>query len=72
MKRPPLSPRVVGPNEAAALLNESRDKTYGKLRSGELPSYLDGRLRRIRVADIDALIERRLAAAQSEQSEGAR
>jgi excisionase family DNA binding protein len=56
---------VVGPRDAAALLGEGKDKTYARIRSGELPSWTDGRNRRIDVADIRALIERKKAEAQS-------
>jgi len=52
------------------MLGEGKDKTYARLlpRDGsppELPSWLDGRNRRIDVADVEALIERKKAAAQS-------
>jgi len=59
--KPKLPPKPVGPIEPTELLNESFDKTCDKIKGGDLPSYMDDRLRRIRVADIDALIERRLA-----------
>lgn len=60
MTKKEMQPRVVGPREAARLLNEGINKIYNKINSGELPSYLDGRLRRIPVAAIDALIARKL------------
>jgi excisionase family DNA binding protein len=60
----PLAPLVVRPRAACRLLAIGTDKLYGLLNSGELPSYLDGGARKIRVSDLNALIERQLAAAR--------
>ncbi len=45
-------------NELVRWLGLGRTKTYEMLRSGELPSYKIGRVRRIRRRDVEAWLER--------------
>jgi excisionase family DNA binding protein len=46
------------PDELWRWLGLGRTKTYELLRSGEIPSYKIGRVRRIRRRDIEAWLER--------------
>ena len=45
-------------DELVHWLGLGRTKTYEMLRSGEIPSYKIGRLRRIRRQDVEAWLER--------------
>jgi len=45
-------------DELVRWLEIGRTKTYEMLRSGEIPSYKIGRIRRIRRQDVDAWLER--------------
>jgi excisionase family DNA binding protein len=45
-------------DELVGWLGLGRTKTYEMLRSGEIPSYKIGRLRRIRRQDVEAWLER--------------
>ena len=45
-------------DELVRWLGLGRTKTYEMLRSGELPSYKIGRVRRIRRQDVEAWLER--------------
>jgi excisionase family DNA binding protein len=45
-------------DELVRWLGLGRTKTYELLRSGEIPSYKIGRIRRIRRQDIEAWLER--------------
>ncbi len=45
-------------DELVRWLGLGRTKTYEMLRSGEIPSYKIGRIRRIRRQDIEAWLER--------------
>jgi excisionase family DNA binding protein len=45
-------------DELVRWLGLGRTKTYQLLRSGELPSYKIGRVRRIRRRDVEAWLER--------------
>jgi excisionase family DNA binding protein len=51
-------PLLVRAEEAARLLGISRTRTYEMLRQGELRSVRLGRARRVRLADIEALVEK--------------
>jgi excisionase family DNA binding protein len=59
---------VASPNTAMRLLDCSRESLYRLLKSGELESYCEGRSRKIIVASIHALVERRLAAARAKRA----
>jgi excisionase family DNA binding protein len=60
-----LPPLVASPNTAMRLLDCSRESLYRLINSGELESYCEGRSRKIIVASIHALVERRLTAARA-------
>jgi len=45
-------------NELVHWLEIGRTKTYEMLRSGEIPSYKIGRIRRIRRQDVEVWLER--------------
>ena len=45
-------------DELVRWLELGRTKTYEMLRSGEIPSYKIGRIRRIRRQDVEAWLER--------------
>jgi len=45
-------------DELVRWLGLGRTKTYEMLRSGEIPNYKIGRIRRIRRQDVDAWLER--------------
>ena len=51
-------PLVVTPRQACVLLGIGNSRLYQLLTSGELPSYQEGRGRRITMASIRARIER--------------
>jgi hypothetical protein len=59
-----LEPLVVSPGIAARKLNESRNRIYERINSGELESYKDGGARKITMASIRALIQRKLEASR--------
>ena len=54
-------PLVVSPQRAQRLLEIGHTRLYELMGSGELESYTEGKSRRITVASIKKLIERRLA-----------
>ena len=58
-------PLVVSPRVAMRMLGCARATLYALLRRGELQSYSEGTARKIVVASIHALIQRRVAAAAS-------
>jgi hypothetical protein len=60
-----LEPLAVPPQIAWQLLQISNTKGYELIATGELESFLVGRSRRITMASIRSLIERRLAAAKA-------
>jgi hypothetical protein len=62
-----LTALVASPNTAMRLLDCSRESLYRLIKSGDLESYCEGRSRKIIVASIHALIERRLAAARAKR-----
>ena len=45
------------PDELVRWLGLGRTKTYEMLRSGEIPSYKSGRIRRIRRPDVEEWLE---------------
>ena len=53
------SPLVVSPAGAAHRLSVSRQFVYTLIADGELPSLKIGRARRIRVRDLEDLIDRK-------------
>jgi hypothetical protein len=53
---------VVGMAKAKALLDTGTDSLYDLIKTGELDSYLEGRRRKITMASIERLIQKRLAA----------
>jgi hypothetical protein len=55
---------VCSPRTAMVMLDCQREKLYQLLNNGELESYLEGTSRKIIVASIHRLIDRRLAAAR--------
>src|SRR5262245_60489747 len=57
-----IRPLVVSLAEAGVLLNSGVDKVYELIHAEELDSYLEGARRKITMASIERLIERRLAA----------
>jgi excisionase family DNA binding protein len=61
---PPLS---VSPRETARLLSVSVEQVYKMLRTAVLPSYREGRLRRVPMAAITDHIARRLADSADEE-----
>jgi hypothetical protein len=52
---------VVGMAKAKALLDTGTDSIYNLIKTGQLDSYLEGRRRKITVASIERLIQKRLA-----------
>jgi excisionase family DNA binding protein len=56
-----LTPLAVSPNEACHLLSIRLSRLYELMRTGELASYAEGRLRRIPMTAIHAYVERRTA-----------
>jgi hypothetical protein len=62
--RPAAEPLVVRPKEAKVMYGGcSDDELNGKIKRGEIDSYLDGRRRLITVASIKADIARKVTAA---------
>jgi excisionase family DNA binding protein len=57
---PEIEPLAVPPAVAAHMLGLGLSHTYKLMRTGELQSYEEGRARRVTVASIHKLIERRL------------
>ena len=57
---PEIAPLAVPPAQAAHMLGLGLSYTYGLMRTGELDSYQEGRARRVTVASIHKLVERRL------------
>jgi hypothetical protein len=55
-------PLVVGMAKAKAKLDCGHDTIYDLIKAGELDSYLEGKFRKITMASIERLIEKRLAA----------
>ncbi len=54
---------VLSPEELGTLLGCGRTTAYALLRSGEIPSFTIGRLRRVRRQDAEGYIETRIAQA---------
>jgi len=57
---------VVGTAEAGRLGGWGKTKIFELIAAGELDSYLDGRVRRITLASIEARIQRKLREAQEQ------
>jgi len=53
--------KLFTPEEVAAYLGIGRTYAYALLRAGLIPSLKIGKLRRIRQADVDLFIEKRLS-----------
>lgn len=54
--------RVLSPKQAMKALGVSKATLFGLLRTGELPSILLGpRIRKIRIEEIDAYLDRKTA-----------
>ncbi|GGK98942.1 hypothetical protein Ppa06_67150 [Planomonospora parontospora subsp. parontospora] len=62
--------RVLRPAEAARVLGIGRDKVFELLRSGQLRSYKEGRLRRIPAEAVEEYISRKLTEADAERVGG--
>jgi hypothetical protein len=61
-----VRPLVVGTTEARRLGGWGKTKIFELIAAGELDSYLDGRVRRITLASIEARIQRKLREAQEQ------
>jgi len=61
-----VRPLVVGTAEAGRLGGWGKTKIFELIAAGELDSYLDGRVRRITLASIEARIQRKLREAQEQ------
>ena len=61
-----VRPLVVGTAEAGRLGGWGKTKVFELIAVGELDSYLDGRVRRITMASIEARIRRLLQAAKAQ------
>lgn len=59
---------VCSPRTAMVMLDCQRETLYKLLNAGELESFLEGRSRKIVVASIHRLVERRLAAARARRA----
>ena len=51
---------ILSPEEVAAVLGCGRTMAYSLIRSGAIPSFTIGRLRRVRRTDLDRFIEERV------------
>jgi excisionase family DNA binding protein len=58
---------LFGLEEAATYLGVGRTQMYELLRSDEIPSMKIGRLRKVRVVDLDSYIAERLREAQQKR-----
>jgi hypothetical protein len=67
-----VRPLVVGTTEARRLGGWGKTKIFELIAAGELDSYLDGRVRRITVASIEARIQRKLQEAKEQTEVAAR
>ena len=61
-----VRPLVVGTAEAGRLGGWGKTKIFELIAAGELDSYLDGRVRRITMASIEARIQRKLQEAKQQ------
>ncbi len=59
-----IQPLAVKTRDAWTMLGCSNAHGYVLIKKGEIDSYLEGRIRKVTVASIQAYIERRLAAAK--------
>jgi hypothetical protein len=60
-----VRPLVVGTTEARRLGGWGKTKIFELIAAGELDSFLDGRVRRITLASIEARIQRKLQEAKA-------
>jgi excisionase family DNA binding protein len=65
-----VAPLVVSPKAACLLIDCSNTRLYELLNSGEISSYRDGKSRKIIVASLKDLIERRLREEVSKEQRG--
>ena len=61
-----VRPLVVGTTEARRLGGWGKTKIFELIAAGELDSFLDGRVRRITLASIEARIQRKLQEAKEQ------
>ena len=66
--KPSVRPLVVGTTEARRLGGWGKTKIFELIAAGELESFLDGRVRRITLASIEARIQRKLQEAKAAAS----
>ena len=65
-KKEPTNPaevknkEILTAEELAVVLGCGRTTAYALLRSGEIPSFYVGRLRRVRRVDVDAFVQKSL------------
>lgn len=59
---PPIEPLAVNVRVAGQMIGKGRTAVHQLIRSGELPSYLDGSSRLILVSEIRKYVERKVAA----------
>ena len=62
--REDITPLAVAPRDACRLLSIGQSRLYALMRTGELPSYWDGRARRITMAALQEYVARRIAEAE--------
>jgi hypothetical protein len=65
-----IAPLVVSPKAACLLIDCSTTRLYELLNSGEISSYRDGKSRKIIVASLKDLIERRLREEGAKEQRG--
>jgi len=65
-----IAPLVTSPKVARVLIDCSMTRLYELLNSGEITSYRDGKSRKIIVASLNDLIERRLREEGSKELRG--
>lgn len=64
-----VRPAVLGVEDAARYIGCRRTHMFQLIREGLVPSFKLGRLRRIRVADLDRFVEERLTEEQASKDE---
>jgi excisionase family DNA binding protein len=52
-----VQPMLLSPREVATMIGFSRSKTYEMIRDGEIPHIVLGGLIRVRLKDLQALID---------------
>ena len=66
LAKPSVRPLVVGTTEARRKGGWGKTKIFELIAAGELESFLDGRVRRITLASIEARIARKLQEAKEQ------